>query len=324
MKFDDYLPCQAYSNQAKHTKHTEFASFFDEKSQRYFFALVSASGEVLLKSEGYPQEKTRENGIESVLKNKDIRDRYTVKAEGKEFFVSLRAGNRQEIARSCGFATEAAATEFIGKLFGEIPAAPAKKAAVAKPAAPKVEAAKVEAPKPAAAKATPAKVEKVKPAAAKETPAVKVVVETPVHTKEEVAKPAAKPAAAKVEKAFLSSEQYLGRPTLSDEFGQTGYAVFQGPDKKHYLSVYNPDGSIFLRSEGFANQKAVDAALTSVKNNIINPEQYHVKEASAGFAVVLMDEKSNEIASSLEFDSFTAAFVTTPKGRTRTEGVVLY
>ncbi len=321
MKFDDYLPCQAYTNQPKHTKNTQFSAFFDAASSRYFFALLDKNGNVAFKSEGYPQEKSRDNGIESVLKNKDTRDRYAVKSENSEFFVSLRAGNRQEIARSCGFATESAANDFIGQMFGEVASKVETKVA-AKPAAAKVET--IVATKPAVEKIETKIAAKVETKVATAKPTVgkvetKIVVEPALKVVEKTTAPAVKG-----EKIYLAPELYLGYPTLMDEYGPTGYALFTGPDAKHYFTVYNPDGSIYLRSEGFPTTKQCEEVLDVVKTNIVNPEKYLVKEATTGFEVVLVDEKETEIARSTEFDSFTAAFVTTPKGRTKTEGVNLY
>jgi outer membrane protein OmpA-like peptidoglycan-associated protein/uncharacterized protein YegP (UPF0339 family) len=119
MGHDEYLQCSSYENQAPHATEAGFTAFFDEKSQRHFFALLDADGKVLLRSEGYPQVTARENGIQSVNKNRKNRDFYEVKEEDGKFFLALRAANFREIARSCPCDSAAAASELIAYATGE-------------------------------------------------------------------------------------------------------------------------------------------------------------------------------------------------------------
>ena len=116
---DQYLQCSSYENQTAHATEAGFAAFLDEKSQHNFFALLDADGKVLLRSEGYPQPVTRENGIQSVIKNRGNRDFYSVKEEDGHFFLTLRAANYREIARSCPCDSEAAALALIPFATGE-------------------------------------------------------------------------------------------------------------------------------------------------------------------------------------------------------------
>jgi uncharacterized protein YegP (UPF0339 family) len=108
---EDYLPCDAYHNHPNSDKYPGFHTFTDAASGLHYFALADGHDEIILRSEGYTKEASRDNGIESVIKNRDIEERYGIvqdEADG-QWYVSLRAGNRQEIARSCGFDTQAAA-----------------------------------------------------------------------------------------------------------------------------------------------------------------------------------------------------------------------
>jgi outer membrane protein OmpA-like peptidoglycan-associated protein/uncharacterized protein YegP (UPF0339 family) len=119
MIYEDYLHCSGYEGQAEHGTEAGFSAFQDE-TQRYFFSLLDADGKVLLKSEGYPQQAARENGIQSVIKNRGNRDFYSVKSyENGRFYVSLRAANYREIARSCSAETEAEALTLLPYLTGE-------------------------------------------------------------------------------------------------------------------------------------------------------------------------------------------------------------
>ena len=118
MKQDDYLSDEAYENQSAHPTKTGFTGFFDEESQSHFFGLLDENGKVLLKSEGYKSESSRDNGIDSVIKNRGNSELYSVKEDGGEYFLSLRAKNNQEIGRSVAFKTEAEALELATVLSG--------------------------------------------------------------------------------------------------------------------------------------------------------------------------------------------------------------
>ncbi len=116
---EDYLPCSQYENQAAHAVESGFSAFFDATSAQYFFAMVDADDKVLLKSEGYPQQAARENGIQSVIKNRINRDFYSVKSENDKYFLSLRAANYREIARSCSCESEAEALALLPYVTGD-------------------------------------------------------------------------------------------------------------------------------------------------------------------------------------------------------------
>ena len=106
---DNYLRCVEYEGHEA-SNYAGFTQFFKEDTGLWYFAMVAPSGKVLLKSEGYASEAGRNNGIESVMRNRDIDERFVVQQdEGGHWRAILRAGNRQEIAISCGYDTEAEA-----------------------------------------------------------------------------------------------------------------------------------------------------------------------------------------------------------------------
>lgn len=119
MTDEDYLPCSSYENQPAHPVENGFSAFFNKEESLFFFALLDADGKVLLKSEGYPQQAARENGIQSVKKNRENKDFYSVKNEGGRYYLSLRAANYREIARTCSVATEAEAWALLPFATGE-------------------------------------------------------------------------------------------------------------------------------------------------------------------------------------------------------------
>lgn len=119
MQQEDYLLCSAYENQTMHTTETGITVFQNQGTQLYFFAVLDDSGKVLLKSEGYPQITARDNGVQSVIKNRPIKEFYAVKETGGKYFLSLRAANYREIARSCDCTTEAEAMALLPYVTGE-------------------------------------------------------------------------------------------------------------------------------------------------------------------------------------------------------------
>ena len=102
---DDYLPCKYYMG---NTPRQDGIYKFVEEGKFYFSFLEN--GNVILRSEGYTSEGSRENGIVSILKNMENESQYkVVKSEQGTWAISLEALNRKEIARSCECATEAEA-----------------------------------------------------------------------------------------------------------------------------------------------------------------------------------------------------------------------
>lgn len=98
---DNYFPCDFYIGDPG------FYKFLDPETGRFFFSFMSKDGRVLLRSERYIYEESRDNAIESVTKNAALKRRYRRKQRlnGRHYFVLL-AGNGQEIARSCYTADE--------------------------------------------------------------------------------------------------------------------------------------------------------------------------------------------------------------------------
>ena len=134
IQIDDYLPCERYRSEGP-----EFNTFYDEERKEFYFSYNDENGKVLLRSEGYTQEAARDNGIASVQKNALIEERWVkgTVLNGKYHYYALKAGNHQEIARSCYSDNEAdmlAAFALTGRMFAPAPlaaaSAPAKPEAV--------------------------------------------------------------------------------------------------------------------------------------------------------------------------------------------------
>lgn len=115
---------------------------------------------------------------------------------------------------------------------------------------------------------------------------------------------------------FLEVHEYLDRPRIWDSYGITGYVKFQAHDGKHYFGVYNPDATLYLRSEGFANEEDRDSAFDLMDSIILLEENYKIENLNGRYYAVLFEEK-DIVAISPDFNSFIEAFVTTPGGRPR-------
>jgi outer membrane protein OmpA-like peptidoglycan-associated protein len=109
---DDYLVCREYKEQInnKSTTHPGFISFKHENGNHYF-AWVNGD-EIVMRSEAYPDADKMERGINAILKNCDLMERYSVIEEHGAHMLLLwgggdhqkHTGNRNEhseIGRSC-------------------------------------------------------------------------------------------------------------------------------------------------------------------------------------------------------------------------------
>ncbi len=117
-------------------------------------------------------------------------------------------------------------------------------------------------------------------------------------------------------KNFLEVHEYLDRPRIWDSYGITGYVKFQAHDGKHYFGVYNPDATLYLRSEGFESEEERDSAFDLMDSIILLEENYKIENLNGRYYAVLFEE-NDVVAISPDFNSFIEAFVTTPGGRPR-------
>lgn len=114
-KNDDYRQRRFYEGRVD-PKKSGFTKFEDNDLDYFTY---NANGEILLISQGYSSAAGRDNGIESVKKNRKIKGRVTVKnrATGRYIFCII-AGNGQEVARSVDFMSEAEASAAASKYSG--------------------------------------------------------------------------------------------------------------------------------------------------------------------------------------------------------------
>ncbi|MCI4668820.1 MAG: OmpA family protein, partial [Bacteroidia bacterium] len=101
-------------DQAGTTTDTGFDSFHSEKHGQHYFHFNGADGQPLFYSEGYQNDKSRDNGIRSVIKNSIVDEHFAIKEDENGKYFTLRAGNYQEIGRSKYFESETEAEEAKG------------------------------------------------------------------------------------------------------------------------------------------------------------------------------------------------------------------
>jgi len=95
---DNYLASKHYMGNARSEEYPDFSLF--EKDGEYYFAMLDNRDHVVLRSEGYKTKSARENGILSVIKNRDLDERYSTERIEDRHYLVLKAANHQEIARS--------------------------------------------------------------------------------------------------------------------------------------------------------------------------------------------------------------------------------
>ncbi len=316
---NDYLPCKTYLDKEPHGKFENITKFYDKKTNKYYFALIAEDKTTLLRSEGYTSSKGCESGILSVLKNIEILDRLNTVKEGKKYFVILKAGNNKEIGRSCDFNSETAAKKSILFLtnFGkstknvllENNSSTANKSSEIKlktrpKSIKKIDTFSAKISKSKEIKKSESAKDSIQQSAVTSTNST--VMEQEIQSKSD---------------KFLSTldgyefvDFYLNKSRIIDAYGITGFTKFE--DGKHYFAVYNPDGSIYLRSIGFDSMEDRDNAFDLMESAILLEENYKVELIENSYYAILFEE--NELlAISRPFASFIDAFVITPGGRPR-------
>ncbi|UBM58090.1 YegP family protein [Marinilongibacter aquaticus] len=116
---NDYLPAEIYLENLSETDEDGFVRFQDETTALFYFALFKGDSQLIFRSEGYKTEKSRENGVKSVLKNFENDKRYKIIEEEGHYFLVLKAGNHIEIARSVAYASEEEVDHLLGCVLGD-------------------------------------------------------------------------------------------------------------------------------------------------------------------------------------------------------------
>jgi len=209
---DNYRPLAFYN---KHTKgRKKGIEKFKGDDGLYYFA-VFENGKIRLISEGYPTTTAQDTGAASVEKNIKLEKRYDYRGPFKngKYDYRLKAGNGKEIARSVWYGSAAAAATGAAYLMGTRKRPAPKSKVKARPkAAPVVAAAAVASAAPAMAKAA-----------------------KPVTPRDK-------------DDDYLKCEEYHGHKVTD---AKNNVALFSHSNNKEYFVVYDDDGDVLIRSEGF-------------------------------------------------------------------------
>ena len=264
---DDYKNIDFYTRNSEAVENG-FASF-EADGAHYFCRYVD--GDIALISQAYQGRSGRDNGIRSVQKNAPMAERYKfdTRSGGRHGF-SLLAGNRQEIAISPGYASEAEARRVSERMQATSDGAPAKKAAKKAPA-------KSAAPK----RRAPAKPREIGAASA---------------------------TGAAFTSGDGRRGNYKPLDFYTDHGGNTqdGFDSFTH-DGAHYFS-YRKDGRIHLISEAYTAEKGRDNGIASVKKNLPNAARYkHRTHSNGKHYFDLVAGNNQEIATSVWYDSDKAS-----------------
>jgi uncharacterized protein YegP (UPF0339 family)/outer membrane protein OmpA-like peptidoglycan-associated protein len=268
---DNYLSCKQYEGHARDAEHPEFAKFQHEDGEHYF-VMYDDNGAVVWRSEGYPTTAARDNGMNSVIKNRDIPERVSEKEmlNGYKYF-SLKAGNHQEIARSCPKKPGAIVAEAAAAIAAAAPLVDLPEAEVETPAA-------IDVPEVAIAAAVAAAATTI------DVPEVpeKVVFDAPIRETEK-------------EDDYLPCDEYKGK-FVNDKVNNV--ALFKHDNGQYYFVLYNADGTVKLRSEGFKNAKTRDEELSGVLKYHNDATMYTDIERAGHVIKVLKDKSGREVGRS--------------------------
>lgn len=263
---DNYRPLAFYT---KHTKgRKKGIETFKGDDGLYYFAHFE-NGKIRLISEGYPTTTARDTGVASVEKNIKLANRYEYRGPLKngKYEYRLKAGNGKEIARSVWYGSAAAAATGAAYLIGTRKRPVAKGKAKAKPkaktkAAPVVAAAAVA----AAGLAAPAMAKAAKPVAPRDK-----------------------------DDDYLKCEAYHGHKVTD---AKNNVAFFSHENNKEYFVVYDDDGDVLIRSEGFDSISKRSSELAAVLRLKDNRDYFTRIEKNGYFMDVLKDENGREVGRS--------------------------
>jgi outer membrane protein OmpA-like peptidoglycan-associated protein/uncharacterized protein YegP (UPF0339 family) len=252
---DDYLVCGEYEERiSEHAAdHKNFITFLHPATNKYYFAWVTDDDKIILRSEGYPTIAARDNGMASVIKNSALEDRFKIEEKSGLYYLILRAGNHQEIGRSCPKKSEA-------ELWALIKPEPVEPIVEAKPII-------VESAAPIVVAAA--------------APVVAEVIKKAINTDRE--------------DDYLLCEAYQGHHVTDFK---NNIAFFTHTNAQYYFVVYNTDGSVKLRSEGFRTLAERDSELAGVIE-FVNSNSNYTRIERAGYEIkILKDNTGREIGRS--------------------------
>ena len=261
---DDYLPCREYEGRNINDKVNNVALFKHDNGQ-YYFAIYDTAGSVRLRSEGFRSAQERDIELSGVMKNLNNQAMYSVIRRGDYFINVLKDKTGREVGRSClqkDVPAPAPVVETIAPV-----AAAAVAAAIVAPT--------VETPAPVVETIAPVAIAAV--AAAVVAPTVSVV------------------APSDVEDDYLPCKDYEGH-NINDKANNV--ALFKHSNGQYYFALYDADGKVRLRSEGFRTAQDRDKELSGALKNLYNTDMYTTIRRGEYYLSVLKDKTGREVGRS--------------------------
>jgi outer membrane protein OmpA-like peptidoglycan-associated protein/uncharacterized protein YegP (UPF0339 family) len=255
---DDYMACKYYENRGDRDENG-MVKFFDETSNKHYFVWLDDSGKIILRSEGYPTTAARDNGYNSVVKNRVLQERFATIEKMGRHFVILKAGNHQEIGRSCPKSSSAEATGLVNAALGVTAAGIGAIALTDSPA--------------------------------EASPVVSIPEPTPAPA--EAAPVMAAPKVVDIEDDYLACKDYKGH----DGRDKNGIVRFE-KNGLHYFAWVYANGDVCLRGEGHPDEADREKDIEAVLANRFHRNRYDTMEKMGHHFSILRDESGKEIARS--------------------------
>ncbi|MFK7847708.1 MAG: DUF1508 domain-containing protein [Rhodothermales bacterium] len=108
-------------NFARTSSGAQGFELYREDDELFYFHFNDANSQPLLFGRGFSAAAKRDRRVEAVIKNAGIEKRYEIVEENGEFYITLKARNGQEIARSRRLNSRTDAEQQIAFLIGSVP-----------------------------------------------------------------------------------------------------------------------------------------------------------------------------------------------------------
>ena len=294
---DDYLAMNKYQNHPASNQFPGFGIFEDDG--KFYFVMHDNNGNAFMRSEGYSTESGRENGIDSVIKNREIEERWSIEEQRNHFFLCLKAANHKEIAKSGVYDSLAAAKVALAAWLNASSSSGASSAGIGAAAI----TGKIISENRTVISETRNELELGK--VLEENRKViseerKILGEKRRQIGEnrkvinETRNFLSSRRAGSKEDDYLKCDAYKGHKVTDSK---NNIAFFQAEGQEYFV-VYNKDGSVRLRSEGFTELKNRDQELQAVIKHLNDSQQYTTIKKGKYFINVLKDENGKEIGRS--------------------------
>ncbi len=292
---DEYLDPSEY---LKHPADDAGFNKFEDNGSYYFSKLDG--DQVIFMSQGYTSEAGRDNGIESVKKNMALSERYVAEEYDGRWYLSLKAGNRQEIAVSPLFATKAEVEAMIpGGGGSSASTGTSGVAASSGSAGGTVSSGASSSGKRASTDGS----SKIAPLVAGSGILVGFLGKT------EIADSSSSITKVKDTKTrYYTDDSYLPMSKYNDNIANKstidGDFIQFSEGGKFYWGLLDSEGKMAIRSEGYSSAADRDGSVAEVSKGKWQGSNYSILETREGkYYVLLKDGSHNEIGRSVAFSS---------------------